>query len=234
MRIALFSDIHGNFTGLQAVLDAIPALGGADILVAAGDHIAGESGTDDVLELLQEHQVHMVKGDSDTEEKLIQLEREATVNPGSTRSPAWYYREMHQWLEAHLSPAGRDLLDSLPHSLTIEAAPNRCLYVCHASPRSLGDRVCSSSCDVATVREAFASVQADVIAFGHAHESFIRLLDGHTLINVASVGFRRDGLSKLTLLTFTEEHWLIAQHAIPFDVNVERERTLRRGVPYYP
>jgi predicted phosphodiesterase len=234
MRIALFSDIHGNLTGLRAVLDAIPCLGGADIRIAAGDHVMGESGTDEVLELLQEHDVRMVKGDSDTEEKLVRLEAEATAKPGSTRSPAWYYREMRQWLEANLSPAGRALLNDLPHSLTIEAAPDQRLFVCHASPRSLGDRICSSSCDAATVREAFAGVEAEVIAFGHAHESFIRLLDGRPLVNVASVGFRPDGHSRLTFLTYTEGHWLIAQHAIPFDVATEQERTRQRAVPYCP
>jgi predicted phosphodiesterase len=71
MRYALFSDIHGNLTGLKAVLAAIPVLGGADILIAAGDHLWGESATDEILDLLAAHHVHMVRGDSDTEDKPV-------------------------------------------------------------------------------------------------------------------------------------------------------------------
>ena len=56
MRIALFSDIHGNLTGLQAVLGAITAYGGADLVIAAGDPIGGESATDAIIDLLLVHQ----------------------------------------------------------------------------------------------------------------------------------------------------------------------------------
>ena len=37
MRIALFSDIHGNALGLREVLADIEARGGADVLFALGD-----------------------------------------------------------------------------------------------------------------------------------------------------------------------------------------------------
>src|SRR5579872_1254889 len=121
--------------GLRAVLAALPGLGGADLSIAAGDLVGGESSTDEVLDLLREHNVRLVRGDSDTEEKLINLEAQAEARPGSTRSPASWYRAMRLWLEANLSVAGRELLNALPLSLTVEAAPGQRLYVCHASPR---------------------------------------------------------------------------------------------------
>ena len=94
MKIALFSDIHGNVTALKAVIAAIEALGGADLMVAAGDLVSGESGTDEIIELLEARGVLAVKGDSDTKEKLLHLEAKARASPGSTRSTADAYRAM--------------------------------------------------------------------------------------------------------------------------------------------
>lgn len=231
LRIALFSDIHGNLTGLRAVLAAISGWGGADLRIAAGDLIGGESATDEVLDLLREHDVRLVRGDSDTEEKLIRLEAQAEAHPGSTRSPASWYRAMRLWIEANLSVSGRELLNALPLSLTVEAAPGQRLYVCHASPRSVGDRVCAPEAPAEIVRQAFDGAEAEVVAFGHAHTPFVRLLDGRPYVNVASVGFRSDGLSRCTMLTFADGHWQIAQHAVPYDVAEERRRALGKGVP---
>ena len=114
MRIALFSDLHGNMTGLQAVLAAIDADGGADVLVAAGDLVGGESGGDDLLELLVEQGVQLVRGDSDTLEKLERVEQEARAQPGTTRSSAAYYRAARQWLLANISAENRAMLGALP------------------------------------------------------------------------------------------------------------------------
>jgi predicted phosphodiesterase len=231
MRYALFSDIHGNLTGLQAVLAAIPLLGGADILIAAGDHLWGESATDEIVDLLVTHNVHMVRGDSDTEDKLERLEQQALRAPGTTTSSAAYYHAMREWLRAHLSDAGREHLASLPLSRTFEAAPGQRLYVCHASPRGVGDMVCSPQMDAATLREAYRAIEAEVIAFGHWHVPYVRLLDGRLYVDVASVGFRRDGMSRLTMLTYLDDQWVVQQYAVPYDVAAEERRKRERQVP---
>ncbi len=231
MRLALFSDIHGNLTGLQAVLAAIAASGGADIILAAGDLISGESATDEIIDLLVTHQVRMVRGDGDTEDKLLALQHQARTAPGSTRNSLRYYAALQAWLQTHLSPAGRAFLAALPLSQTIEVAPGQRLYLCHASPRSVADRVCAPSCDPATIRAAYAEVDAEVIAFGHSHTPYTRLLDGRLYINVASVGFRQDGTSMLTFVTYSDAQWLVQQQAIPYDVAREEARKRQRQVP---
>src|SRR5262245_57617063 len=197
MRIALFSDIHGNLAGLEAVLAAITARGGADVVVAAGDLIGGESATDEIIELLLAHQVQMVRGDSDTDDKLIALQRQALDAPGTTRNSLAYYRALEAWLQTHLSAQGHAFLAALPVAHTVEVASGHHLYVCHASPRSVGDRVCAPQCDAQTIRQAYAGADAEVIAFGHAHTPYTRLLDGRLYVNVASVGLRREATSML-------------------------------------
>jgi len=231
MRVALFSDIHGNLTGLQAVLAAISGHGGADVVVAAGDLIGGESATDEIIDLLLAHQVQMVRGDSDTEDKLIGLQQQALTAPGTTRNTLAYYRALDAWLQTHLSAQARAFLAALPLAYTVEVTPGHQLYVCHASPRGVGDRVCAPQCDAQTIREAYAGVDADVFAFGHPHSPYTRLLDGQLYVNVASVGLRREATSMLTFITYTDAHWLIQQEAIPYDAATEEARKHQRQVP---
>jgi predicted phosphodiesterase len=231
MRIALFSDIHGNLTGLRAVLAAIEAAGGADELVAAGDLIVGESATDEVLDLLLARGVRLVRGDSDDEEKLVRLERQEAASPGSTRYPAAYYRALREWLRMNLSDAGRALLAGLPLARVIAVDAETELYVCHASPRAPDDRVCGMDCPPERVREAYAGVSASIIAFGHYHAPFVRWLDQRCYLNVASVGLRRDGRSCYTMLTYRDSHWAIEQRTVAYDVAAERRRMVRRKVP---
>jgi predicted phosphodiesterase len=70
-----------------------------------------------------------------------------------------------------------------------------------------------------------------VIAFGHWHIPYVRLLDGRLYVNVASVGFRRDGLSRLTMLTHLDDQWVVEQHSVPYDVAAEERRKRERQVP---
>ena len=62
MRIALFSDIHGNTPGLRAVLAHLDAEGGADQIFALGDMLGGGPGADEIIELLLERSAHMIRG----------------------------------------------------------------------------------------------------------------------------------------------------------------------------
>jgi predicted phosphodiesterase len=232
MQIALFSDIHGNLTALEAVLEAIPRLGGADLCIAAGDLLVGESAADEIVELLQARHVRMVRGDSDTDDKLDHLIAQQRTAPGTTRNSLAYYEAMREWLLRHRSEACRTFLAGLPTELTVTVEDGRRLYVCHASPRSVGDRICAPQVAASDVRAVYGVVDADVIAFGHAHTPFVRLQDGRLHINVASVGFRADGLARLTLLTAQPEQWLVAQHAVPFDIAREQQRMRERQVPF--
>jgi predicted phosphodiesterase len=239
MRIALFSDIHGNITGLEAVLRKIKNAGGADSIVAAGDLIVGNSGTDEIIELLVENDVRMVRGDSDSEGKLQQLIE--GNHPGANRFPNGYYLAMHEWLEANISKSSRRLLDTLPVSLRIECAPDHSILICHAAPEDPASRTCSPHLPAADLIPIFESETAEVIAFGHAHSPHVRWVDGRLYVNVASVAFRPDDTSMLTFLSCENGRknsalankavWTIEQFAVPYDGELERKRMSEKMVP---
>lgn len=236
MKIALFSDIHGNVTGLKATLAALDNEGGADVVFAAGDLVGGGPGTDEVIDLLAGRGVRMVRGDSDTEDKLLERWHAAKTPHEPHRFPARfgasYYEAMLAWMRANLSEHGRAFLTGLPLFESVEVAPNRYLFVCHASPRDVGDRVCAAQASADALRAAYASAShADVIAFGHAHTPYVRFFDNRLWVNVASVAFRPDATSMLTFLTFHDEQWLVEQRVVGYDDAREALLAAERGVP---
>jgi predicted phosphodiesterase len=239
MRIALFSDIHGNITGLEAVLRKIKNTGGADLVVAAGDLIVGNAGADEIIELLVENDVLMVRGDSDSERKLYRLIDGS--HPGANRFPNGYYHAMQEWLNSNLSEASRQLLDTLPITLQLEGVPGHTILICHAAPEDPASRTCSPHLPAADLVSIFEHETAEVIAFGHAHSPHVRWIENRLYVNVASVAFRQDDTSMLTYLSCQESQvknvhsdkaaWTIEQIAVPYDGELERKRMRAKQVP---
>ncbi|MGD2155595.1 MAG: metallophosphoesterase family protein [Anaerolineales bacterium] len=226
MRVALFSDIHGNISGLKAVLAHIDELGGADILYAAGDLITGGPGGEDLLDLLIERQVHMLRGN---------MEEVVTDLQGSLPRVAEPWKEWAKgtvaWLEERLSPPYWDLLRSLPLSETVTLAPGKRLLVCHATPRNPWEMVCAADAPLEDLEEAFGNAEAEIIAYGHYHRHHVMQLGSKLLLNVASVGSWNDDFSAWTLLEYSASRLVIQQYQVPYDTQEETRLRAQRGVP---
>lgn len=65
MRIALFSDIHGNLLAFDACLADLKNQGGADIIVGGGDFCMDGPKPKRVLQRLNEIDAKCVRGNSD-------------------------------------------------------------------------------------------------------------------------------------------------------------------------
>lgn len=223
MRLALISDIHGNITGLKAVLARIQEMGGVDALYALGDLVGVGAATDEVLDLLMENRAHMLRGN--WEELLLDIETHAhkTTNPELVRRAA-------SWAYARLSSAYRDLLKRLPIQETVELAPDHKLLLCHAAPNDPWPWTCQPDTPTRVLREVYGALDAQIVAYGHYHQHHALALDGKLLLNVASVGVRGDGLSGLTILEYNG-HLSIQQLQVPYDTAEERKLVAERGGP---
>src|SRR3712207_5892915 len=65
MRVAIISDIHGNLLALEAVLDDLAAVGGADAVIVAGDLCLGGPQPRETLERLRTLGYPTVQGNTD-------------------------------------------------------------------------------------------------------------------------------------------------------------------------
>ena len=226
MKVALFSDIHGNTLGLRAVLNHLQTQGGADIKFAAGDLLAGGPGGNETMDLLLEHDVRMLMGNHE----VLASDPEFYFQRVPEKWLDWAQRDA-DWLKANVSSAYWKLLEALPLSETVEFENGKKLFVCHAAPDDPWAYVCAQDVPRNVLQDTFGTVDADVIAYGHMHKHHMLWMDSKLMLNVASVGLRPDGLSAYTLLENIDSRWVIQQFQIPYDVEEEKRLIQARGVP---
>ncbi len=196
MRYALISDIHANLPALDAVLADIDARGDVDAIVHAGDLVGYSCFPNEVVARLRERGIAGIAGNYDS-----------TVATGyahcGCRSESPRQEEL-----AHLSyaytldactPETKAFLAALPFSLDLRplgghAAGPRLVLV-HGTPtlntlywtEDRDDEFCRKMAAVVALRAG------DVIAFGHTHKPWHRVVDGIHFINTGSVGRPKDG-----------------------------------------
>jgi predicted phosphodiesterase len=219
MRVALFSDIHGNAVALDACLTDLAAQGGADRIVAAGDLCMDGPRPKKVLKRLRELGAGVVRGNTD---RMIAFD-DASLETDDRDGVMWQRGALGQEWVAWLGAA--------PTTLAIgdDAAG---LFICHATPRSDEEHVWPDASDE-QLEGAFGAVIQRTIAFGHLHVPYARVWRERLLVNVASAGLPKDGDARAHYAIFTQQGggWAVRSRRVPFDVD-RVERQLRKcGIP---
>ncbi len=214
MRIVIFSDIHGNAVALEAVLAHIRHETAPDLIIVAGDLVADGPRPAESLAILRAlPNTRFVIGNTDYD-----VVHERDIEYDFTR--------------AQLSAEDLQWLDDLPFAQTVAAAPGRELLVVHANPCDLRAAI-KPDHSPAIIRPLLDGVSQEIVAFGHYHVPFVRTVDRYTLVDVASVGFPRDGLLRAVYvtLTFDGANWQIAHHRIAFDAEAVARDYAAVGYP---
>lgn len=222
MRIAIFSDVHGNLSGLEAVLVDIERHA-PDQIVFAGDLCYLGARPAECLQLVRERRLYSIVGNTD--EWLS-----GRVEPPESRRPT------ASWALDRLSTDERDWLGRLPFALRISptASPADDLLIVHANPRDVDGIIYP---DLATQMARYgetrqsdadlagllAGVEAAAVAYGHIHVPGIRQWGAITLVNVSSVNIPGDGdgRSKYALLEWHDNRWAATHHRVAFDAAAE-------------
>jgi predicted phosphodiesterase len=221
MRIAVFSDVHGNLLALDACLTDLESQGGADAVVVAGDLCVDGPKPKKVLQRLEEVGAQCVRGNTD---RYVSDETpNGELLPSEAAQIAWTRRELgERWLA---------WLRELPFALRIGDDENQLLIV-HANPKSDDEHVWPDANE--TVLEHFVGDEpAAAIAFGHLHLPYVRVWRGRLLVNVASVGLPKDGDPRACYAIFTERDggWQVKHRRVPFDVKKVATQLASCGIP---
>ncbi len=193
MKVAVISDIHGYSLALESVLAEIGREPGIDLIVAAGDLCEGGPDPCGVLQILDEHSIHRIRGNTDRD-----LVEGVRSSKGAT------------WVTGKLGGEGLEQLASLPFDLRVSPPGGRefvdDLLVVHANPFDEYQQLAPSASD-AEFRDILGDTRAAVIAFGHIHIAYQRVIDGIQLIDVSAVGNPKDEdfRSKWGLCIWNEE-----------------------------
>ena len=195
MRYALVGDIHANLPALDAVLNAIDA-GDFDGTFHLGDLVGYAPWPNEVIARLRERGVAGVSGNYDS-----------TV-ASDYRHCGCRYEEARQeelshlsyaWTRAHVTSESKSYLASLPFRLDFRPlgghATGPTIILVHGTPlnnttywtEDRDDAFCAKMGPAAGARPG------DLIAFGHTHKPWHRVVEGVHYVNAGSVGRPRDG-----------------------------------------
>ena len=136
-RIVLFSDVHGNITGLRAIMEEVGKLENVEAIIGLGDYFGWGAGCDDVIELCLAHHVTLIRGGH--EEILNIIDR--GEDDGS------YYPEIyftHDWLRKNLNPDYYRLVTNLPTEVRVRLNDAYTLIGFHAALNDMESYTCGS------------------------------------------------------------------------------------------
>lgn len=226
MRCALISDIHANLPALEAVLEQLDRETDLVATWHLGDLVGYAPWPDEVVALLDEHRIHGVSGNYDstvaTEYQHCGCRYE---NPRQEELSHLSYA----WTRAHVSPQTRRRLAALPFRIDwkpfgghLGAGPR--IVLVHGTPtlntlywtEDRPDSFCMQMAGIAGLKAG------DLIAFGHTHKPWHRVVEGIHFVNTGSVGRPKDGDWRASYVTLDVRAREIVPTIVRAEYDLER------------
>jgi putative phosphoesterase len=179
MKIAIISDLHGNYEAMRSLPD------GYDELWVLGDLVNYGPEPEAVVDFVKAESTAVVRGNHDHS-----LAYE--VDPRCTPR----YQKMaditRRYSASVLKQEQKEFLRALPLKVELKRQDTR-FYLCHARPSDPLYGYCPEQSDE-SVRE-LGGVNADVLLVGHTHTPFVRQVGNRLVVNPGSLGQPKTGKS---------------------------------------
>ena len=225
MRIAIFSDIHGNCLALETVLADIKQAN-IDKLVCLGDAIQGGPQPAETIALLRDLACPTVMGNSD--DWLLTGKTIESMTPLQT--------QIRDWTLSKLSETDREFIAQFSPIIEMEVSKNKRLLCFHGSPRSYDDNILPTTSDP-ELQELLGDDLSFVYTGGHVHSQVLRRIGDTFYFRPGSVGrvydrnrihdkkrmklgFQLDPWAEYSILSVTENQFSVEFRQVP--VNIEK------------
>jgi predicted phosphodiesterase len=245
MRIAVFSDIHGNPYACKAVLDRIASIGEFDEIIAAGDLCLGGSDPGLCLELLGDFGVSAVYGN--TEKYILNPEE---MPPDELHRSMWErVQPVAYWVRERLSNEQLQWLAGLPFGrrFNLGKSAQDELLVVHANPIDVELMIYPESAgqlkiwgevrqpdDDQELLAAFENESAAMVVFGHFHLSHTRRWNERLLVDIAPCSmpsFDHDPRARFTVVEWVEDAWNVEQFLVEYEHMNEMQALVNSDMP---
>lgn len=230
MRLALFSDVHGNGVAFRAMLEDL-AQQDVDTGVCLGDHAQGGPHPAECLELLRELGWPAVMGNSD--HFLL------TLDPGAEEVTEEQIANA-KWSQSQLSADQLAFHRGFRPTVEVDLGYGRRLLAFHATPRSR-DEIIGPWSEEEAFRAPFKGLDAAVFAGGHTHQQWTRRVGSAYYVNPGSVGLpvdhlqsgpiRAEVLAEYAILTVDGRGIGVEFRRVPFDGDEVVRSVEESGIP---
>lgn len=213
MKVALISDIHGNYKAMEAFLNYIERHP-VDAVISLGDYITDAPYPERIMALLHkmrgQYCCHMIRGNRE-DYILDNADNREGWKPSSANGTLYYTLQ-------HITEADRAFFASLPTEREVRMGGCPPLYICHGTPGRVRGNV---HLEEGLKERVLEALPWDYLLGGHSHHQEIHTHQGKTYINPGSLGFAVDGVGRraqFAMLTGSREGWETAFCSIPYDV----------------
>lgn len=193
MRVAVISDIHGNFVALDAVLEDLREHP-ADTVVCLGDAIQGGPQPSETVARLREHEFAqrrtcpVVMGNADAW---------LLTGVDTAEESTEVQRQVREWSLSKLSQGDVAYIESFQPTIEIALEGGNRLLCFHGSPTSFDDVILPE-----TPEDEFQRLLGDYAGYittgGHTHLQQIRRLGDCFFFNPGSVGMASSAIGPAT------------------------------------
>ena len=210
MKIAIISDVHGNYEALRSLPD------GYDELWVLGDLVNYGPEPGAVVDLVKVNSAVVVRGNHDQSLGF-------DVDP---RCGARYQKMAditRRYTASVLKKEQRDFLRRLPLKLELKRGDTR-FYLCHAKPSDPLYSYCEEQSEE-WIKE-LDQVKAEVLLVGHTHIPFIRQIGNRVVVNPGSLGQPKNGQANACYAIWEDGAFQLKSFAYPVEMTVERVKAL--------
>lgn len=226
--IVLLSDVHANLPALEAVLADVDARADASAVYHLGDLVGYAPWPDEVVALLDARGIAGVAGNYDS--TTATHYKHCGCRYEDPRQEELSHLS-YAWTLEHTSPATKRRLGALPFRLDLRplgghtGGPRAVLV--HGNP-TLNTFYWTEDRDDAFCLKMAAQLGAkagDLVAFGHTHKPWQRVVEGVHFVNTGSVGRPKDGDPRAGYVraALDPDGWRVEHVRVAYDV----ERTAR-------
>jgi predicted phosphodiesterase len=223
MRIAIVSDIHGNLTAFEAVLQDLRETS-PDLIFHLGDLADAGSSPVEIMDRIRELGWAGVVGNTD---EMLAMPETLEEFAGQSKAPASLWavvREMAAFTRAALGEERIAWLRSLPQIHT-----HGPVALVHASPESRWKAPLPEATD-AELDAVYSPLGHAVVVYGHIHRSFVRSVSNMLVINTGSVSLSYDGDRRAAYLLLDDSEATIRR--VEYDVDREIRALAGCGLPH--
>lgn len=214
MRVAVVSDIHGNYKALEAFLEYIEEMA-VDAVIGLGDYLTDSPYPQRTLSLIYEMQkkypCHLIRGNR--EEYLLENRRQDQGWHICSPNGALYYT-YQQVTEMDL-----DWMEALPSEMVLQLGDCPELTLCHGAPGVMRGNF---EFDKPLMEQSMKNLQTRYLLGGHSHHQTLERLYGKVYLNPGSLGMPVDEQGRHTQFAMMEgssQNWEIELVTMDYDVD---------------
>ncbi len=228
MKIAFFSDIHGNFEALKAAYREAQILG-ADRMYHLGDVGGYAPFVNEVVDFLIERGIDGVQGNYDYN---VANDSEHCGCKYEDPVQAEMAQQSFEWTKEHASSRSKEFMRNLPQEITLNVQ-GRWVKLLHAAPFPENKITWYDDRSEKNFREMAEKADADILVYVHTHKHYTKISDKKIFINAGSIGKPIDGDPRacLAMLEIAGETTRINFVRLRYDVEKVAKAILSSGLP---